>query len=366
MRSLCVLALGLVAACAGVGCSSSGALPAPISNKQSDDPCDPGTGSTSTGAAPPIDAGATPLSLPGGAAGIGFDDMRFSPTLAQLLIPAGRTGSLDLVDPSSEELTAIPGFPTAASYTGDATFGVTSADEGDDTIFATDRTTRTLTRIDPKAKAVTATFALAATPGYVRYVALTHEVWVTEPSARQIEIVSLAGADGGVGLSAAATLAVDGAESLELDPAAGLAFTGASTSTIAIDVSKRAIIATWPNGCKSSRGLAVDPGHGWVLAACNEGRLVVLSEHTGAMLGAVTTGGGVDRIAYDAKRTRAYVPSPASASLAVVALTATGVPKVLGSVQATPDAHCVVTPGAGEIFVCVPSKGQIAYLFDPF
>ena len=33
----------------------------------------------------------TPLPLPGGENGIGFDDLRFSPALGRLLVPAGRS-----------------------------------------------------------------------------------------------------------------------------------------------------------------------------------------------------------------------------------------------------------------------------------
>jgi hypothetical protein len=368
MRSLrfFVLAASGIGAIATVGCNESGSLPEPISSKQADDPCDPGGGSTQTGSAPPVDAGATPLQLPSGSAGIGFDDMRFSATLAQLLIPAGRTGDLDLVDPSTEAITSIGGFSAAATYSGDTTFGVTSADEGNDVIYATDRTTSTLSRIDPKSKMVTATLTLAATPGYVRYVAPTNEVWVSEPGARQIEIVALIGADGGTGLSHSATISVAGAESLEIDATNGLAFTNTASSTLAIDVTSRMLTGTWSNGCTTAKGVAIDPQQRWVIVACNEGKLVVLGEQTGSMLGAVKTGAGIDRIAYDSSRARVYVPSPAEAAMGVVVLNPKGVPTLAGAVQATSDAHCVATPGGGEVFVCSPAKGEVVFLFDPF
>jgi hypothetical protein len=354
------VAAGLVISCGG-----SGTIPEPLSNIQSDDPCDPGNGSTSNGSAPPVDAGATPVSLPGGSAGIGFDDMRFSASLAQLLIPAGRTGNLDLVDPSSEEMSPVGGFSAQASYSGADTFGVTSADEGNGVVYATDRTSNTLAVVDGHQKLILSSIKLAATPGYVRYAAPTSEVWVTEPDAKAIEVFTLA-ADGGAGLAHSTSISVAGAESLEIDPASGMAFTNGASSTVAIDVTKHTVSGTWPNGCTTSRGIAVDPGKGWVIVACEEGRVVVLDERTGAMLGTVSTGGGVDRIAYDSRRVRLYVPAPAKSAMDVLTIDAKGVPTLLGSVDTTADAHCAVTPGAGEVFVCVPSKGQLAFLFDPF
>src|ERR1019366_399675 len=81
--------LGAVGACAQ-GCSSSSEGAAAIA------PPDAGH---EAGA----DAGwaISPVPLPGGAPGIGFDDLRYAPVLGQILAPGGRTGNLDLVDPGT-------------------------------------------------------------------------------------------------------------------------------------------------------------------------------------------------------------------------------------------------------------------------
>src|SRR5215471_14270403 len=104
--AFCALLPAGVAACS----SSSGPYAEPISNKQADDPCDPGSVGTNGGSLPPVDAGSVPVTLPGAAPGIGFDDLRFSPTLSQILVPAGRSGNLDFVDPSSEVASPVGGF----------------------------------------------------------------------------------------------------------------------------------------------------------------------------------------------------------------------------------------------------------------
>jgi len=374
-RSSFFLSLLAGPACAALllACSGGGALRPPTSDNQSDDPCDPGGGSTNTGPAPAVDAGAAPVPMPGGFGGIGFDDLRFSPTLAMLLVPAGRTGNLDLVDPSSERVSPVGGFSSEATYSGDDTFGVTSADEGNAIVYAVDRTSKTLAVIDPNGKTIIAQTTLAATPGYVRYVAPTNEVWVTEPSMQQIEIFTL-GAAPSTAPTHAATIAVgNGPESLEIyvppgAPDAGhraYAYTHATTATVEIDVVGRSIAATWPNGCATSKGIAVDSTNGWVMSACEEGMVVVAST-MGATLGTATVGAGVDQIAYDAQRTRLYVPGPAAAAMSVVSLAANGSPKVLGSVQTPIDSHCAVTNGGGSVFVCAPSAGTLLFISDPF
>jgi hypothetical protein len=356
-----------------VACTGGGALRPPTSDNQADDPCDPGGGGTNAGPALAVDAGAAPVPMPGGSGGIGFDDLRFSATLSMLLVPAGRTGNLDLVDPSSEAVSSVGGFSSEATYSGDDSFGVTSADEGNAIVYAVDRTSKTLFVVDPQTHSIASHAALAATPGYVRYVAPTNEVWVTEPSMGQIEVFTL-GASASTAPTHAATIGVDsGPESLEIYVPAGgtdggqhaYAYTNATSATVQIDVVGRSVSASWPNGCATSKGLAVDTSNGWVMAACEEGMVVVLSTQ-GATLGTAMVGAGVDQIAYDAQRTRLYVPGPAAAAMSVVSLAANGTPKVLGSVDTPKDTHCAVTNGGGSVFVCAPSAGALLFINDPF
>jgi hypothetical protein len=61
---------------------------------------------------------AEPLALPGGAGEIGFDDLAFSPGLHRVLVPAGRTGRLDLIDPETRKVQEIGGFQASAAGAG--------------------------------------------------------------------------------------------------------------------------------------------------------------------------------------------------------------------------------------------------------
>lgn len=340
-------------------------LTPPISDNQSDDPCDPGSGSNITGPAPPVDAGAAPVPMPGTPPGIGFDDLRFSGTLSLLLIPAGRTGNLDFVDPSSETVTSVGGFSTENTYGGDDSFGVTSADEGNAIVYATDRTSNTLAVIDPKQKTIVAKASLAATPGYVRYVAPTSEVWVTEPSTNQIEVFSLGSSETVAPTHSTFISTKGGLADLEIDAVGKRAYANTTSATVVIDVPSHAIIDTWSNGCTTSRGLAIDPTQGWVIPVCEEGMVVVLSTQ-GATIGTTPVGAGVDQVAYDAQRTRLYVPGPAASAMSVVTFASNGVPSVAGSIQTASDAHCAVTPGGGAVYVCAPSLGDLLFVQDPF
>src|SRR5882724_11014950 len=71
-----------------------------------------------------------PVPLPGGEGGIGFDDLAFAPALGKLLIPAGRTGNLDLIDPVTRQIAPLAGFSSQGSFVQGHGEGTTSADFG--------------------------------------------------------------------------------------------------------------------------------------------------------------------------------------------------------------------------------------------
>ena len=308
------------------------------------------------------------LSLPDGNEGIGFDDLRFDPTLGKLLIPAGRTGKVDLVDPSTQAVTPIAGFSTQPGFKGGHEDGPTSADAGRGLIFTTDRTTRRLDAIDPPAHTIVATAALASSPDYVRYVAPTRELWLTEPDREQIDVFGLSN-DTPPTLVHQATIAVKGGpESLIIDPQRGRAYTHLwNGATVAIDLKSRTQVARWPNGCDGSRGIALDAAHGWLFAGCAEGKAVVLDvDHNGQQLASLAVGAGVDVIDYNPTLAHLYLPGASSATMAIVGVSAEGVLSLLGTVATAPDAHCVVADNQRHAWVCDPNHGQLLQVTDPF
>jgi len=90
------------------------------------------------------------ISLPGGQGGIGFDDLGFSASLHRVLVPAGQSGTLDLIDPDTRKVSSIRGFANGTMFDGGHGEGITSVDEGKEFLLVTDRTARQLDVVDPK------------------------------------------------------------------------------------------------------------------------------------------------------------------------------------------------------------------------
>jgi DNA-binding beta-propeller fold protein YncE len=318
----------------------------------------PDTRGRSPAVAPPR---AIRLSPTGG--GIGFDDLGFSRQLRKVLVPAGGSGRVDLVDPDSLAVTVAVGG-TSRAYAGGHGDGITSADSDGTRLLATDRTSRRVLVLDPTTGAVLTSAALAGHPDYVRWVGGTRELWVTEPAEERIEIFSL---EPGNVLRASGQIRVPGGpESLIVDEPSKRAFTHLWKGvTLAIDVGKRSILSKWPNGCRGSRGIALDDRDGLVLAACAEGKLVALDvNHDGRQAGSVVTGPGVDVIAYNATLRHAYVPAADSADLTVVAVSPAGALQRLQVVPTAKGAHCVAADDRAHAWVCDPAHGQLLLVTD--
>jgi hypothetical protein len=307
----------------------------------------------------------TSLAIPGGAGGIGFDDLGFSTELHKVIVPAGRIGKIVLIDPATRQMEEVAGFSSQSNFGGGHGEGVTSADVGRGAIFATDRDEKTLDLVDPVSKKILAKTKLAGGPDYVRYVAPTNEVWVTEPRAAQIEIFTLP-EKGFPEPNHAATISIPGGpESLVIDGANGRAYTNLWTdTTVAIDLRKRAIVERWRNGCKGSRGIALDAARGFLLVGCDEGKLESLALKDGHRVGEATSGDGVDIIAYAPQLHHAYLPGGDSATMAVIAIASDGRPKVVTTLTTAKGSHCVATDDLHNAYICDPHSGKLLVFHD--
>ena len=305
------------------------------------------------------------LSIPGGGAGIGFDDLRFAPRLGRVLVPAGRAGILALVDPKTRAVTAVSGFSRVATWGGGHDQSVTSADEGDGVLFATDRTSRELVVVDADRRTVLSRVRLGGGPDYVRWVATSREIWVTEPDAERIEVFRLP--KGSREPAAAGAIPVPGGpESLVIDARRRRAYANLwKGKTVAVDLTSRALGGAWGNGCTGSRGLALDESRGFLFVGCGEGGVTALDVSAGGrLLGRTSVGAGVDVIDFDPALAHVYAPSGKTSTLSILGVSRTGELRLLATLPAASGSHCVVADRRGSVYVCDPKAGRLLVYRD--
>lgn len=306
-----------------------------------------------------------PVSFPGGESGIGFDDLGFAPSIQRVLVPGGRTGKLALIDPARQATEIVSGFSAGTAYGGGHGEGITSADEGRGVIFVTDRSAKQLNVIDEQSRKIVASASLGAGPDYVRYVSLTDEVWVTEPRAQGIEIFSLPESGTPKPFRSGFVQLPGRPEALVIDRVQERAYTNLwSDATIAIGPRARRVVGRWDNGCKGSRGLALDERRGLLFVGCAEGKVSVLSTAGGGQVGEAASGSGVDIIAYNPMLAHLYLPGGDSATMATIGISSDGKASVLGTVSTASDAHCVTTDDRSQVYVCDPRHGRLLVFKD--
>lgn len=304
------------------------------------------------------------VDLDEGGPGIGFDDLRYSATLHRVLAPGGRAGKLFLVDPDTLAVETVEGFGVSNGFDGGHDVGPTSVDEGAGFLFVTDRTTGRIHTIDPRTRTIVKTAPLSASPDYVRFVTKTNEVWVSEPSASQLEVFTI---DAGGALTSSTTIPVDnGPESLVVAQESGRVFTHHwQSSSIVFDAATRKPIAEWPNGCAASRGLDVDEARGFFFASCSEGTTSVLDLHDGHMLSTIAKGAGFDVVGYDRARAELSLAGTACACLVVLGVSDRGELSFRSRSEATASAHCAVADDRGHAWFCDPAGGAIFRVDEP-
>ena len=301
------------------------------------------------------------LAISGGQAGLDLDDMVYVPALHRIVVPAGQTGSLLLINPADLSTAQMDGViaPAAGKASGDA--ATTSVSYGQGDLFASSHAPMQVVVIGAHSGKVLQRTPLASEPDYVRYLAAPAEVWVTEPHAKQIQVFAV-GSQPAATLKPVATIAVPGGpESLVFDPVRHRAYANLwGSQTVAIDLERHTLVAHWQNGCGGSRGLALDADHAHLFVGCTEGKVVTLDvAHDGKPVGSAVAGKGIDIITYSPAQHRLYVPAGKSANLTVFDVSAAGALAPVATYPAAAHAHCVADDDHGTAFVCDPRGGKL-------
>jgi hypothetical protein len=308
----------------------------------------------------------TVIKIPGGEHGIGFDDIGYAAPLNRVTVPAGATGNLVLIDPASDALTVISGVSAPPANGSQRREGTSSAVYGAGYLFASDHAPAEVVTINPRSKTIVSRTRLESGPDYVRYVARTNEIWVTEPGKQQIQVFRLS-VRPKPALTPETTIHIGGGpESLVIDNRRDRAYANLwKDKTVEMQLSTHKVLAEWPNTCKGSRGLALDEAHNHLFVACTEGKVAVLApaEH-GKILASAPAGAGIDIISYSPRLHHLYVPGARAATLSIFDVSAAGALKPLAVYKTAGHAHCVTDDNDGHVFVCDPLAGEILKLDD--
>ena len=189
-------------------------------------------------------------------------------------MPAGNTGSVDVVDSVDGRVSRVEGFATAELERNGAkrTVGLSSATIGDGVVYVGNRGDSSVCAVGAESLRVGPCVELKSMPDGLAYVAATKEVWATTPRAHSIAVIDAAAAGA---LTRKAEIPLDGQpEGFAVDDARGVFFTNLEDKdrTLRIDVRSRRVTTTWLPGCGDDgpKGLALDQALDFLFVACRD------------------------------------------------------------------------------------------------
>jgi DNA-binding beta-propeller fold protein YncE len=318
-----------------------------------------------TPAALPSQLAVHALQLPGAppAGAVVMDYIAYDRTQHRVWVPAGNTGSVDVVDTGTEKITQLDGFPTAEVERAGTkrTVGPSSATVGEGVVYVGNRADSSVCAVDASALKKGVCLKLDSSPDGLAYVGSTKEVWVTTPRDNSITILDASKA--GV-LTAKAKIALEGApEGFAVDDRRDVFYTNLEDKdrTLSIDVRSHAVTKTWMPKCGDDgpRGLAIDTTLNFLFVACTDHVNVLDAGHDGQLLSSIDTGAGIDNIDYVASRHELYAGAGRAAKLTVARLDAQGKLALVATVATANGARNAVATDEGVAYLTDAAEGKL-------
>jgi DNA-binding beta-propeller fold protein YncE len=326
-----------------------------------------GCGSARTRAATAVtSAGPTAkkIDLPGApAGGVVMDYLAYDRAHRRVWVPAGNTGSVDVIDVDSGQVHQLSGFVTAEIERKGRkrTVGPSSATVGDGVVYIGNRGDSSVCAVDAASLQKRACVTLASMPDGLAYVASAKEVWVTTPRDKSITIVDASNAET---LAVKTSMTFDGEpEGYAVDDDRGIFYTNLEDKdrTLAIDIKGRQVAKTWMPSCGEDgpKGLALDRQRNFLVVACADRIKVLDAGRGGQELSAVATGDGVDNIDYVEARHAVYVGAARAARLTIAIVDAAGKLKPEAIVATTNGARNGVVTDDGATYLTDAPEGKV-------
>lgn len=317
----------------------------------------------------------TRLQLPEASGVVALDYFAYDRRHARVWVPASNLGMVAVIDAASDKVATVGGFRTGeVELLGKKRLlGPTSVSIGDGVVYIGNRGDSSICAVDAELLTVidclrvgNPASGLAAAPDAVVYVPTTKELWVTTGAPP----LGIAAADNALVIIDAAdpqhmkpkrklSLGAS-AEGYAVDERRGLFYTNLEerAETVAIDVRQKKIVSRWRSGCAEPHGVALDAARRFLFVACAD-RVIALDVARDKVLGAISTGDGLDNIDYDASENRLYAAASIAGTLTIAKVDEHGAMTNLATVPIPKGARSVIAGGRRRAYVIDPVGGSI-------
>ena len=320
-----------------------------------------------------------PLSLPGATGVVRLDYFAYDRSTGRVWVPASNTGSVDVIDESSDAVSQVTGFKTGeVELRGrKVTLGPTAVSVGDGVVYIGNRGDSTLCIIDAHSlerggclQVAPPSAGPAAAPDGVVYIAATRELWITTGApplgiSSADKSIQVFDASDPRHLTPKTKIPLNGsAEGYAVDNQRGLFYTNVEETgkTVAIDVRSHKLAATWNAGSTELQGLALDSARGFLFVACGDHVVNVDVARHGKIIDSLQTGPGLDNIDYSTDQKILYAAASLAATLSIAEVGDDGKFHLKATVPTVKGARGVVAGKGGTAYLIDPVEGRILKL----
>jgi DNA-binding beta-propeller fold protein YncE len=301
--------------------------------------------------------------------GIFMDFIGYDRAHGRLWVPAGNTGSVDVIEVASDKITRIEGFATKEVERDGRkrTLGPSSVAMGGGVVFVGNRGDDTICSIDAVSLKKGPCLKLDSMPDAIAYVPSAREAWVTTQANDSIVILDTASP---AALTAKTTIVVPGSpECFAVDDTRGIVYTNLEDKdrTIAVDVKTRKVAKTWLPDCGEvgPRGLALDAKLDFLFVACTTKVQLLDAGHDGKHLASLEVGEGIDAIEYLDARHELFAAAGRAGRMVVAGLDPQGRLTTKETITTAPSARNAVVTEKGVAYLTDSKDGAILVVEPP-
>jgi len=317
-----------------------------------------------------------PISLPGANGVVVLDYFAYDAQTGRLWVPASNTGSVDVIDETTDVVSQVTGFDTGeVELRGrKVTLGPTALTVGNGVVYIGNRGDSTLCIIDAHTlkrgeclQVASRSAGPAAAPDGVVYVAAVRELWITTGApplgvASPDKSIQVYDASNPQRLKLKTKITLDGsAEGYAVDNRRGLFYTNLEETghTISIDVRSHRVVAKWNVGAADLQGLALDAKRRFLFVACGDHVVALDVGRGGRVIDSLKTGAGLDNIDYSPEEKVLYAAASEIGTLTVAEADDEGRFHLKATIPTVKGARGVVAARAGNAYLIDPLGGHI-------